>query len=200
MKKLVLFSFLLLGAPLLSEVVCEKLCENASAAECQTYYTCALSTGYVFKHDDSYFKEVYGHGIENIITADGCYYPWESWGIGAKVSYWRAKGRTTFFRNRTCLYEVPLTCYVRKTFDFWSCLQWYASLGGGVMFMKEKSYLGSVHRHKGIGECEIGLNYFVWHCFDITAAFRYLFPRERVCGKKADIGGFDLRAGIGFSY
>lgn len=156
----------------------------------------ALTAGYVFKHNDCAFKKVYGHGLVNIITADGCYYPWECWGIGGKVSYWRAHGRTTFLKQCTHLQEVPLTFYLRRIEDFRCGLQLYASLGGGVIWMKEKSYLGHVKRHKGIGEVEVGLNYPMWHCLNFTSAFRYLFPRQSESCKKVDVGGFDLRAGI----
>lgn len=162
-------------------------------------FSSAFSAGYVFKHDHL-FKEVYGHGIVNIITADGCYYPWEQWGIGAKISYWRAHGRTTFLHKRSLLQEVPLTFYLRKIKDVRCNLQLYASLGGGVIWIKEKSYLGDQHLHKGIGEAEIGMNYLVWRCLNFTSAFRYLFPRQKHCGSKMDVGGFDLRAGIEFQF
>lgn len=190
-KKLLLIALCMICAPLLCTA-------EESCMENQCCTTFDLTTGYVFKHDCN-FKSVYGHGIQNIITADACYYWCESWGLGAKVSYWQAKGCTTLFKQRTHLHEIPLTFYVRKSIDC-SCLQLYGSVGGGAMFIKEKSYLGCVKETKGVGELEIGAYYDVCSCFDITAAFRYLFPHECVLGKKVDIGGFDLRAGIGFSY
>ena len=75
-------------------------------------FTGALSAGYVFKHADSVFKDVYGLGMVNAITADGCYHPWQSWGIGAKISYWFANGRTSFLKFHTHLHEVPMTVYL----------------------------------------------------------------------------------------
>lgn len=181
-----------------SELLCGDCCE-ASDAETPCF-TAALTTGYVFKHDDCIFKQVYGHGIQNVITADVCYYPWECWGIGAKVSYWRAEGRTAVLRECTTLQEVPVTLYVRKLFDRWCNFQSYVSVGGGVIVIKEKSYIACVDRHVGTGEFEVGVNYFTCSCFDITAAFRYLFSGNCFCGHKADAGGFDLRIGVGFSY
>lgn len=160
----------------------------------------ALTTGYVFKHDDCVFKQVYGHGIQNVITADCCQYFWESWGVGAKVSYWRAKGKTTLFKQCTRLREIPITFYLRGITDRWCNWQGYASLGGGVVLIKEKSYLGCVEQNKGIGELEVGFNYLLCNCLDFTGAFRYLFSSDCFCAQKAKIGGFDLRAGIGFSY
>ena len=161
--------------------------------------TTAFTAGYVFKQD-CIFKEVYGHGLVNIITADACYYPWELWGLGAKVSYWRAHGRTTFLKQCSFLHEVPLTFYVRRITDFMCGLQAYASLGGGLVWIKEKSYLGKVRQHAGIGEVEFGLSYPLWRCIDITGALRYLFPRRSEWGQKVEVGGLDLRAGIGFSF
>lgn len=216
MKK-ILFSLLLIISPAVGSTSWyddesyDTDCYNASyntcykdcCDECALFNSCfllALTSGYVFKHHDTFFKEVYGRGIINIITIDGCYFPWESWGIGGKVSYWRTKGKTNVLKQRTSLHEEPLTFYVRKTTNWWCNIQPYISLGGGVIFIQEKSYLGHVHKSKGIGELEVGLNYPVWCFLNITGAFRYLFPREVICQQKSDIGGFDLRAGISFSF
>lgn len=159
----------------------------------------AITAGYVFKHDCA-FKNVYGHGIVNVITADGCYYPWKHWGVGAKVSYWRAKGRTTFLRQRTLLQEMPFVIYLRGRKEFQCRLQLYGSLGGGIAWIKEKSYLPTERLHKGIGEVEIGINYPLWRCINIAGALRYLFPPQKQLCETIDIGGVDVRAGIGFSF
>lgn len=127
-------------------------------------------------------------------------YPCHPWGIGAKISYWQAKGSTPFLNQCTLIQEVPVTVYIRAIKDWCHC-QFYASLGGGFIWLQEKNYLGNGHIYKGIGEAEIGFNYFMYDCFNLTAAFRYLFPRQTVkCIKGIDVGGFDLRAGIGFSF
>lgn len=159
----------------------------------------AFTAGYVFKHHDAIFKEVYGRGIPNLITVDGCYFPWETWGLGTKISYWRTKGKTTVLKETTHLQEEPLTFYLRKTVPL-NRFQVYASLGGGVIFIQEKSYLGNIKRHKGIGELEVGAHCALWRFLNATAAFRYLFPRESICGQTVDTGGFDLRAGLSFTF
>lgn len=164
-----------------------------------TRFTKAFTAGYVFKQDCT-FKQVYGHGMINCITADTCYYPWNTWGIGVKASYLRAKGHTIFLHQTTLAQEVPVTFYVRKTHDFKCGLQTYISLGGGIAWIKEKNYLGSTRVHKGIGEIEVGLNYNLWRCLDLVSAFRYMFPRQSDCCTNIDVGGCDLRAGIGFSF
>lgn len=166
-----------------------------------TNFTGALTAGFVFKHNDHVFKEVYGVGIANAITADGCYRFWKHWAMGAKISYWLIHGHTTLFKRSSFIQEVPITAYVRGIYDLRCNLQLYASLGGGAIWLHEKSYLGKISFWKGIGEAEIGFNYPVWHCMTITSAFRYLFPRQSHCGScKIDVGGFDLRAGLGFVY
>lgn len=180
------------------QALCNESCEESDREN--PCFTTALTTGFVFKHDDCVFKQVYGHGIQNVITADGCYYPWERWGIGAKVSYWRAKGLTTFFKQCTKLHEIPITFYLRRTTDRCCDLQGYVSLGGGVALIREKSYMGCVDQHPGIGEFEVGFNYRMWNCFDLTGAFRCLFSGDCLCSTKADAGGLDLRVGIGASY
>lgn len=159
----------------------------------------ALTSGYVFKHDDR-FEDVYGRGMINAITADGCYYPWKHWGFGLKTSYLRAKGHTTFLKQHTLAQEVPTTAYLRYMKAFNCGLQLQSSLGGGFSWLKEKSYLDNIHTYKGIGEVEVGLNRVVWRCFNVTGAFRYLFPPQGHNGKRIDVGGCDLRAGIGFSF
>lgn len=158
-----------------------------------------FTTGYVFKHDTNDFKEIFKNGIQDIITADICYYFFEAVGVGSKVSYWYTKERT-FLDNPTKLQEIPLTFYLRTIYKTYFGLQPYLSLGGGAIFLKEKSYRESLKNSKGIGELELGLNWFLGQQFNFTGAFRYLFPRETFNKHKADIGGFDLRAGIGISF
>jgi len=160
----------------------------------------ALTSGFVFKHGDCRFKKVYGRGMVNVITGDFCYYTCNFGGIGAKVSYWRASGRTTCFKKCACLQEVPITLYLRGLLDLNCCLQLYASLGGGAIWLKENSYLCKVRKWRGIGEVEIGLNYPILNCLDFTTAFRYLFPRQSQDCKKIDVGGCDLRAGFRLSF
>jgi hypothetical protein len=167
--------------------------------EFERYYTAALSAGYVFKNDCA-FKNTYGHGMVDVLTADACYYVWHIAGFGAKVSYWRAHGQTTFFSRCTLLQEVPFTLYARLMKDFDCGLQLYGSLGGGCAWIKEKSYLGQAHLHKGIGEIEVGLFYQLWRYLNFTSSFRYLFPPQKQKCEKIDVGGCDLRAGIGFSF
>lgn len=167
-------------------------------------YNIALSSGYVFKHDCR-FKEVYGHGMVDIITTDFCYFPWKTWGFGAKMSYWRAEGRTTFLDYCTVAQEIPVTVYAKAAHYFNCDLQVYASLGGGFEWVKEKSYLGCVKVYKGIGEVEVGLHYPLVKFFNFTTAFRYVFPPQRLYRCKSDclnfdFGGCDLRAGFSFLF
>lgn len=193
MKKIILFLCLIFLFPLSTQLISGHL---------KKYHSCfsgALSSGYVFKHDKR-FKDVYGHGIVNVLTADGCYYPWDCWGVGTKISYWRTKGRTAFLKLRSLAQEVPVTLYLRGVKKFTCRLQGYASLGGGFVWVKEKSYLGRVSFYKAIGEIELGLNYLVWRCIYITAACRYLFPSQSHAHQTTNVGGVDLRAGIGFSF
>jgi hypothetical protein len=173
-----------------ASVWCKESCENQ-------HFDFALTSGYIWKND-KHFKQVYGSGIPDIITADACYYPCRYGGLGIKTSYWHASGKTTFLKCKTTLQEVPLIFYLRGKVG---ChLQAYASLGGGAIFVNEKSYLGKVKNTVGIGEAEIGLNYSACNRFYITTAFRYLFPKTTVNKERHDIGGYGLRAGIGFSF
>lgn len=191
MKKILFFFFVLLS------VISTRLFGKAFAQE-KPWFT-ALSAGYVFKNDCA-FKEAYGHGMVNIITADGCYYPWKHWGFGAKASYWRAKGATSFLKQCSLVQEIPVTLYVRAMKEFRCRLQLYGSLGGGFAWIKDKSYLGNVRTYKGIGEVEVGLNYPLWRFINVIGAFRYVFPPQSQSGERIDVGGCDLRAGIGFTF
>lgn len=167
--------------------------------EHNTCITTALTAGYVFKRD-CLFQEIYGHGIVNVLTADGCYYFSNPWGLGAKISYWRASGRTTFVGKRSHVQEVPVTFYLRRLKEFRCRLSAYASLGGGFIWMQEKSCLGKIKHTYGIGEAEIGMSWPFWWCGSMTGAFRYLFPRQCFRRQKIDVGGFDLRAGFEFKF
>jgi hypothetical protein len=136
----------------------------------------------------------------NCITADICSFPWHWWGFGTKIGYWRAHGHTDFLKRRTQVFEVPLTFYLRRVKEFDCGLRTYASLGGGVAWIKEKSCHQQARVHKGVGEVECGLQYSFCRCLQVVSAFRYLFPRHSVCCETVDVGGFDLRAGIGVSF
>lgn len=165
-----------------------------------THWNLAFTTGYVFKQNDNFFEQRFNNGIQNIITVDSCYYFTDALGIGAKVSYWKVTSENTFLKGHSKLQEVPLTFYLRAVGNYSFGLRPYISLGGGAIFLAEKNYQESIKTSKGIGELELGLNWFLGRYFNFTGAFRYLFPRETINKQKADIGGFDLRAGIGFSY
>jgi len=169
---------------------------NRSYSACEI----AFSSGYVFKQSDCIFKEVYGRGITNIITGDACYYPRKFFGVGSHVSYWRATGKTTLLKRSSTLQEVPLTFYARLRKPFACGVQLYGSLGGGAVFIHEKSYVGSVQKNRAIGEVEAGLLCPLWRCVDFTTAFRYLFPNQQNNSAKIQVGGFDLRAGIAFEF
>ncbi len=162
-------------------------------------FSSAFSAGYVFKHDDR-FQEVYGHGMIDVITGAFVYYPWDFWGFGAKVSYWQAKGKTTLFNFCTKLYEVPLTFTIQRLILFKHGIDLYFSLGGGISWVKEKSFIDTIKFHKGIGELEVGFNWPLYKALKLTTAFRYLFPRQFLCDEKIDVGGSDLRAGLEFSF
>ncbi|HEX2977892.1 MAG TPA: hypothetical protein VHO47_02125 [Candidatus Babeliales bacterium] len=197
MKKIVsafLVIFLASSSLRLQSSLCDAFCMQEAC------YMAAFSSGYVFKQSDHTFNQVYGPGMGNIVTADFSYHRWRSWALGAKVSYWLAVGHTTFFKRRTFLQEVPVTFYLRKIHDFKSGLRLYASLGGGFVWIGEESYLGHSNKVKGIGEAEIGFNYPVGRCLNFTTAFRYLFPRQSNHGTKMNVGGLDLRGGVGVSF
>jgi|SRR5579872_990605 len=178
----------------LAVVSLNSLCDTVKMRDAS--WTSALSAGYVFKHGDGVFKEVYGVGMVDAITADICYHPWRSWGIGAMARYWFAKGHTSFLHRPTKLHEVPLVAYVRAMMDFSRGLRLYASLGGGAVYVKETSYLGHVHEWRGIGQAEVGLFYPLWRRLHFTSAFAYLFPRQSHDCTRIDVGGFDLRVGL----
>jgi hypothetical protein len=195
MKKIVSITTLLLMG--LSSYALSDTC-NAACMQ-NSSFTTAFSSGYVFKRDHA-FNQVYGPGAGNIITADFTYSLCRPWAIGGKISYWLASGHTTFFKHRTIMHEVPITFYVRKFHDFRRGLRLYASLGGGFIWIGEQSYLGSSSQVRGIGEAEIGFSYPVGRCLNCTSAFRYLFPRQNQGTAKVDVGGLDLRGGIGISF
>jgi hypothetical protein len=167
-------------------------------SECDgSNFDLAFSSGFVWKNDDL-FKCVYGSGIVNAITVDGCYYPCTYGGVGLKTAYWGKKGETTILKQCTKLREVPLIAYLKARIGTW--LQGYISLGGGVIFVREKSYLGCASTATGIGEAEVGINCHILHSFYITVAANALFPSTKINGHKAIVGGYGLRAGIGFSF
>jgi hypothetical protein len=192
MKKIILFSLLVLSG-VASSLIAK---QHSGTHSC---WDLAFTSGYVFKSGDR-FKDVYGHGMINTITGDGCFYPWKHGGFGAKFGYWRAKGQTTFLNYQTVVQEVPVTIYARGRKNLSYGLQLYGSLGAGFAWIKEKSYLGNVHLYRGLGELEVGLNWNMWRCVNLTGAVRYLFPPQHHEGAKFDAGGVDLRAGIGFSF
>ncbi|HSW74093.1 MAG TPA: hypothetical protein VLG71_02965, partial [Candidatus Limnocylindria bacterium] len=150
--KIIIRFFMFVCLALLPLVAQSAPCDDT----CDTRFATLFTAGYVFKHD-CFFNKVYGPGMINVITGDFCYYPWQAWGLGVKASYWRKHGRTLFLRQCSLLQEVPVTVYARAKKEFDCGLQLYGSLGAGVAWIKEKSYLGSTKVHKGLGEVEIGL-------------------------------------------
>lgn len=173
---------------------------RSSNFSCSPLFLSAFTAGYVFKEHDALFRDVYGLGMGNVITADGMYQPWKHIGIGAKISYWIASGHTTFLQRKSWLQEVPMTLYLKGIADLCNGLRLYASVGGGAAWLKEESYLGHVKQFRGIGEAEIGINYSMKRRVNFTSALRYIFPRQSQGINKANVGGVDLRAGIGIVF
>jgi len=161
----------------------------------------AVTTGYIWKNDCR-FKEIYGEGIQDVITVDVCGWFSECFGIGLKGSYWEAEGRTPVCRLHTNVHEIPLIGYVRREIEFDCTFAAYASLGGGIIFVREKSELGKVNTDTWGGEAEIGLNYYFFKNFYLTTAFRYLYFKKKIAGidERADFGGYGLRGGLGISF
>lgn len=193
MKKLLFFTSIILSSISIQSMCQEVVCSSS-------HFTSAFTSGYVFKHGDRNFKEVYGTGMVNVITADLCYHRCNVWAIGGKIGYWLAVGRTVAFKRRAFLQEFPVTFYVRRMINFCSGLQLYGSLGGGFAWIKEERYLAHTAQARGIGEVETGLIYPAWCHLDFTAAFRYLFARQNQDTAKIDVGGLDLRAGVAYSF
>lgn len=193
MKKIVLIMFVVLGLA----IPVRSMSRYDKNAHC-TWNT-AFSAGYVFKNDCR-FKAAYGLGVVNALTVDGCYYPWKYGGFGLKASYWFTQGDIAFLGKKTLFQEVPVTIYARGTTALDRCAQLYGSLGGGFVWMNEKSFLGTTRVYKGIAEAEVGVNCCIYRALFFTSAFRYLFPPQCVAGERFDVGGCDVRAGLGFSF
>ena len=68
------------------------------------------------------------------------------------------------------------------------------------MFTQEKSYIGLVKNVNPLGEAEVGLNFRILPQSYITVAFKVLFPKESIDNQKVVVGGYGLRAGIGFDF
>jgi hypothetical protein len=161
------------------------------------FFDIAATSGFIWKHDTN-FKQIYGQGIQDAITLDACCGVWPYVGFGVQGSYWRARGKTLILRNPTHLHEIPVIGYVRAQVG--GRVQGFVSLGGGTIFVKEKSYLGTVRKRTGIGEVELGTNIYFYKNLYLTGVFRYLFPRGTVCYTTTDLGGYGLRAGFGVTF
>lgn len=193
MKKIALIMFVAMG---LAIPVCN-INSHDESTHCK--WNTAFSAGYVFKNDCR-FKTAYGLGVVNAITADGCYYPWKHGGFGIKASFWRTRADSAFLGKKTLFQEVPVTIYARSVTAFDSRIQLYGSLGAGFAWMNEKSFMGITHVYKGIAEVEGGITCCLYRALYLTGAFRYLFPPQHVAGERLDVGGCDLRVGLGFSF
>lgn len=153
----------------------------------------AISTGYIWKRD-RLFQEAYGRGIQDVITVDGCCRIWRFLGMGVKSGYWKAQGKAAVCHKE--ISEIPILCYLRGKIG--CTFQAYVSLGGGLIFVEEKSCLGHAKEYPWGGEVEAGLKYYFFRSCYLTTALRYLFfPTSK---EKGDFGGYGIRAGIGISF
>ncbi len=186
---------LLVTGLLSSKLLCE---EYSNKIYAQTY-DFTLSSGYVWK-SDFHFKNVYGSGIPNLITADICYWLYEFLGLGIKSAYWEKTGRTTVFQQHARIQEVPLILYLKGGIG--DRIRGYFALGGGVIFAKERSYLGKIWQIVPGGDIELGVNCFIIKQLYVTAAFDYLFFYKQVSSfhGKRDFGGYGFRLGLGTGF
>ena len=100
------------------------------------------SSGYVWK-SDRYFKEVYGNGIEDIITLDSTWWISRHYGMGLKGSYWSANGRVIGIPEPTNVWQIPLVFSLKGRIG--STFQVYGSIGVDFIIV-----------------CEIGINDSFW--------------------------------------
>ena len=189
MKKL--FFLLLFSIP--------SLCISANSENFLSIFDLTATTGYVWQ-SDSHFKQVYGKGIQDVITIDGCYWPFRHFGIGIQGSYWLANGKTTILKKSTRLWEVPLNLYLEGRIG--QMFQLHGSLGTGIIFVNEKSYLGSVSHQAWSGEAEVGIDYYFFKKSYLSAALQYLYSGKEISEtqERVALGGLNLRAGIGISF
>jgi hypothetical protein len=172
---------------------------NMHAQRCApSIFDLVFTSGFIWKVD-RVFKEVYGVGIPDLITVDGCYYLSDYFGIGIKTSYWERKGKEIIPDQPPKIQEVPLITYLRARVGYG--IQGYISLGGGATFVKENRDPIHFKKAVGIGEVEAGINYYIHRFSYFSCAFRYLFPRQSFEETTlTDFGGLGLRVGLAFSY
>ncbi|MCX6995399.1 MAG: hypothetical protein NTY13_06330, partial [Chlamydiae bacterium] len=157
------------------------------------------SSGYVWK-SDRYFKEVYGNGIEDIITLDSTWWISRHYGMGLKGSYWSANGRVIGIPEPTNVWQIPLVFSLKGRIG--STFQVYGSIGVDFIIVCESNFLGEANQRAWGGEVEGGINYFFYKQIYLNAACRYIYSRKFITAVQdtADFGGLDVRAGIGFSF
>jgi hypothetical protein len=174
-------------------------CASTNSENSFSTFDLAATTGYVWK-TDSHFKQVYGNGIQNVITIDGCYWPFRHFGVGIQNGYWLAHGKTTVSKRSTRVWEVPLNFYLQGRIGH--LLQLHGSLGTGVIFVNEKSYLGTVSQQAWSGEAEAGIDYYFFKRAYLAFAVQYLYARKEIkeTHNQADFGGVNVSGGIGISF
>ena len=162
-------------------------------------YDLAASTGYVWK-GDGHFRDTYAKGIENIITLDTTWWMFRNYGLSLKGSYWAANGTVIGTQESTSIWQVPLALSLKGRIG--SRFQAYGSIGVDLILTRESNFLGVANETGWGGEVEAGLNYYIYKQFYITAAIRYIYCRKYITAvqDRADLGGTDLRGGLGVSF
>ncbi len=159
----------------------------------------ALGVGYHMK-SDRYFKQVYGNGTANY-TIEAGYWVMRNLALGIKLNYLHKKGKTLLLQSETSLRQIPVMGYLKAGFGFGGGWRAYGALGFGYLFFKEESYIGTIEdSHPGWG-LESGLEYsFTRNLYFVGAigfqSFRKSFPG---LGETQQLGGVDIRVGIGIS-
>lgn len=160
------------------------------------YFAVALS--YQWK-SDKYYQLVYDKGVLNYLTDAGYWFS-NNFASGIKVSYLTNRGETSLLKKETKLRQISVMVYIKAAIG--RKLKSYFSLGAGYLFFKEESYIATVDESHIGWEGEIGFEFSLTESLYLMGSlrnqsFRKSFPE---LGETQQLGGKDLRIGIGFRF
>lgn len=158
----------------------------------------AFSLDFQWKNDP-YYEQVYKRGVPGFVAETG-YWILPQMATGLKFSYMAQKGETSLFKEETNLRQISLIGYAKISTG--ERFKPFLSLGVGCLFYKEESYIANVNENHFGWEIEGGVNFNINGTIFILSSLRFqsFLKYFEELDEKQQLGGFDIRIGIGYLF
>lgn len=168
-----------------------------------------IKGGYFFFSDDK-MREIFDQGGLDV-QLSGSYPLWKWLQIYGSIEYLERHGKSLNDRQKTRIWEVPLSLGLKPVISICPKVQYYFTLGPRYFFVhvhSDSKFVDKSIDENGLGGfVNTGFHFFPMRHLLVDIFGEYSFKRMRfhpskthVYGNKIEIGGFTFGLGLGYAF